>query len=47
MLLKKANLPDVIYKYIGETGKNLLRVLIVAELVDPVLRFDEAGVLFA
>jgi hypothetical protein len=36
---------DVVSKYIRETDKNLIHVLIVAAMIDPVLLFDEADVL--
>lgn len=42
----RVNLNQVVSKYIGETEKNLARVLITAETKKAVLLFDEADALF-
>jgi len=36
-------LADVVDKYVGETEKNLVRLVDVADTFDSVLLFDEAG----
>lgn len=44
--LYRVNLNQVVSKYIGETEKNLARVLKTAEMKKAVLLFDEADALF-
>jgi SpoVK/Ycf46/Vps4 family AAA+-type ATPase len=44
--LYRIDLSALVGKYIGETEKNLLRVLDAAEKADAVLFFDEADALF-
>jgi SpoVK/Ycf46/Vps4 family AAA+-type ATPase len=44
--LYRVNLNQVVSKYIGETEKNLARVLKTAEMKKSVLLFDEADALF-
>lgn len=43
----RIQLSAVVSKYIGETSKNLQRILVRAEHMDAVLLFDEADTLFA
>lgn len=44
--LFRISLASVVSKYVGETSKNLQRVLARAEAIDAVLLFDEADALF-
>ena len=39
----QTKLADVVDKYVGETAKNLVRLVDVADAFDSVLIFDEAG----
>ena len=42
----QTNLADVMDVYIGETQKNLVRMLDIADAFDSILLFDEADDLF-